>query len=1134
MVLAWIAAMGLCAAPLAAATAARSGVVVDGHARFTVITPTLIRMEYSRDGKFINRRSYFAWERNVPPPQFTSTHADGVLKIATARMKLTWKGGTGFEAQNLSVAFLNGDGQWTAWHPGMKQTGNLGGTLADLDGCTGAQPLPDGAVSRNGWYLHRDKSFLVSDGPNPWRQTRPADEVDDWYFFGYGKDNYHAALADLTAISGRIPIPPRFMLGSWRSRFKNYTQHQFQQMVLNYDAEKFPLDVLVMDMGWHTPPHWGSMDWNKKLIPHPTQLLQWLHQRDLHVTVNWHPQDGVGPWYSQYDEFCKAIGVNPAAKKVLPFDDTNQKFMRNYFRLMMDPMEKQGIDFWWLDGGVHVGWDNALDFWNIERPGTGKRGASFSRWGGWGDQRYPVSFSGDTSSLWRVLRFEIPYTATGGNVGADYWSNDVSGFRLKIPTSELFTRWAQFGVLSPVFRTHGTIQFGDFRYPWAYGAQAVSATRRAYDLRAQLLPYIYTSSYLTWKTSLPLVRPLYLDYPKNAEAYDHRDEYEFGPDLLAAPIVTRGMGKAWLGATDMWFPGGSWWNLLNNERVNQAGDRTMLASAGEIPVFVRGGVPLPMQPVRPRPAAQPANPLVVRVYPGQNGSFTLYEDDGTSSDYLHGAYALTPLHYQNRGAQGVQVTVDPAKGSYAGQPAARRIVVELPVTAHPATVTVNGTNVPESPTALPGYIYHPVSATTEIRLPAESIRTQVAVDVTFRGSPSVQAMIPQIVNQIAVVQRALAGAGQMRAMWKYRLVDLRFDLRTLLSRAEQELGPASAADLQSGFASAQKEESAIQVNLQQYSNHQARAAAFALNDAYVSASVRLRKAGEGLMTQNTPRFRKHYGQPNDIRGYNAGLLVRALTPAGAAGKSLAIDIPGLADRSFPLPAARQRMYLYLPFSKGTQRPLYNFRGSAKLTLTDGASQRVLTRSIHVSHELLTQWSFAGPFAPGKAPEVGGQPVTAAILHRKYTGLHGKPVAWKTWLQVRAKQFYGNSGDYMETGKRWIDMHSIYPDFNASAVAVTWVEAPEAVTLQLRARHNAGIQVWLNQASVLHAAGEQGAKNELDPTPEVVTVHLRKGWNQLAIRTDGGSSQWTFGLWLKLPHGLVLAQSSTPPASGTMQ
>jgi hypothetical protein len=1122
----------LMAGPLVAAALqpASSGIVVDGYARFTVITPTLMRLEYSGNRTFVDRRSYFAWERDVPPPPFTVQRTGGRLSITTSRMELTWTRGThDFDAADLSIAFRNADGGWQTWRPGEKQSGNLGGTLENLDGASGAEPLPDGVVSRDGWFLYRDHTFLVSDGAHPWMQARSKDDDHDWYFFGYGTGDYRAALEDLTTVSGSIPIPPRYMLGSWRSRYFSYTQHEFQQLVLDYDAHRFPLDVLVMDMGWHTTPHWGSLDWNRELIPDPTAMLQWMHAHRLHVTLNWHPDDGVGPWYSQYAELCRALGMDPAAKKVIPFEDTNETFMRNYYKLLMDPLERQGVDFWWLDGGVHLGWDNALDFWDVGRAGSGRRGASFSRWGGWGDQRYPIWFSGDTSALWRTLRFEVPFTATAGNVGADYWSNDISGFRMKIPNAELFTRWVEFGALSPVFRTHGESEFGNYRIPWDYGDQAETASRRAYELRDKLFPYIYSSAYLTWKTSLPLSRPLYLDYPTEQQAYTHPEEYEFGPDLLVAPIVTRGMGGAWLGATDMWFPGGAWWNLLTGESVTDRGNHTILATADEMPVYARGGVPLPMQRVTPRMAGEAANPLVVTVYPGADGEFTLYEDDGTSPAYLKGRYALTPLRYRNQGSQGVAITVGSAKGSYAGQPRSRQIVVRLPVTAHPANVTANGREVPESSSADPGYTYDPVSATTEIRMPEEPIQQQVEVSVRFRGSARVRGLIPDVVNRIAIVQRALAGAGELRAGWKFALQAELFHLQTLQSRAEQELGPTTAQEVQAGLQSAAEEQAAIQNQLEEYRGTQARAAAFALADAYVDASVRVRKADEGLMAFDAPRYRKRYGQPGDVSGYNSGLLLRVLTPGGAGGDSLKVQVAGLGNRSFTLPNDRVASWAYLPFSRATRHPIYHLRGTATVSLNAGDSQRALTRDFDLRSELLDQWVLLGPFDKAKTPEIGGQAITAATLRLTYAGRNGKRVSWQTWQEARGDQGNEQGRDYLQTMQRWIDLYTVYPSDDAAAVAVTWVEAPRAMNVKLRVRHNAGIAVWINQRAVVDAEGARGVADLKDPPPDTVEVNLQKGWNEIAIRTEDAQGDWGFSLRLALPAGVICAQSDQPPA-----
>lgn len=1117
------------ASTMAASHRDGDGIIIAGHARFTVITPTLIRLEFSRDGKFIDDRSYFAWRRNVLPPKFQIRRQNGILIIHTSRMTLRWRGGNNsFTAQNLSIAFRDNDGTWPTWKPGDKQTGNLGGTLRSLDGCCGTEPLPDGVVSRDGWYLFKDHTFLVSNAPDAWMRPRPKSETADWYFFGYGKDNYLTALQDLTTISGRIPIPPCYMLGAWRSRYYNFTADEFKQLVLDYDSHKFPLDVLVMDMGWHTPPHWGSMDWNRKLIPHPKKLLAWLRKQDIRVTLNWHPNEGVGPWYSQYDAFCRAMGDNPAAKKILPFADTNRKFMTTYYKLLMDPLEKEGVAFWWLDGGIHLGWDNALDFNNIGRPSNGHRGASFSRWGGWGDQRYPIWFSGDTTSLWRVLRFEVPFTATAGNVGADYWSHDIGGFRVSIPSAELFTRWVQFGALSPVFRTHGSREFGNYRVPWYYGKQTENAVRRAYDLRSRLFPYIYTLAYQCWTQSLPLVRPLYLAYPSAEAAYMHPEEYQFGPSLLVSPIAHRGLGKAWLGAVDMWFPKGTWWNLLTNQRVNQSGDHPVLATADQIPVFVRGGVPLPMQRVTLRMAEKPADPLVICVYPSRSGKFTLYEDNGQSSAYLHGAYALTPLTYENIGSKGVDVTIGPTIGTYAGQQVSRRIIIRLPVTTRPKNVTVNRAAVLCSTTALPGYEYDPVTATTEIRLPGMTIRKPVMVNVTFRGSQEVQALLPRIMNRLAMIHHALAGAGEIRARWKFQLDALLLHLQTLRSQAAQEFGPVSSSTILAGLNASDTELADIRADIQHYRNQQAQASAFALTNIFIGAAVKLRRAGAGILMHDIPRYYKRFQAVNNVQGYNTGLMLHTLTPAGSGDATLAVNMPALAQRDFVLHANSRSVFIFLPFMAAGEYPLYHFIGTATLQWHAGASDVSVSRSIDVQHQLLTRWNILGPFSIGHAPFQGDAAITHAMLGKMYIGKDGKPIRWQAWPAVVSDRGYANITQHLHSLKWWIDLREVYPEANAAALAVTWIKAPSPITCQISVRHNNAMTLWINQNQIIHSPIARGIIDLSAPPPDIKQIQLRKGWNQVVAQVSQHSGDWGFSVRLALPPGVVCEQAAGPP------
>jgi alpha-glucosidase (family GH31 glycosyl hydrolase) len=204
--------------------------VTVGNARFTVLTPQLLRMEWSANGKFEDHASLVFLNRKLPLPKFGATNDKlGSVIIRTDALTLTYGGGGKFSAENLSVSFtLNG--KEVIWHPGMADTGNLEGTTRTLDGALGgktAEPMDPGLVSRDGWVVVDDSARPLFDGDDfrfdkgdkstwPWVMERPKGDRLDWYFFGYGHD-YEAALHDFTLVAGRIPLPPRFAFGAWWS-----------------------------------------------------------------------------------------------------------------------------------------------------------------------------------------------------------------------------------------------------------------------------------------------------------------------------------------------------------------------------------------------------------------------------------------------------------------------------------------------------------------------------------------------------------------------------------------------------------------------------------------------------------------------------------------------------------------------------------------------------------------------------------------------------------------------------------------------------------------------------------------------------------------------------------------------------
>jgi hypothetical protein len=669
------------------AQAAPKGVETLGRARFTIITPNLIRLEDSAAKSFVDQPSIFAIKREARYTSYQVKRSGPRLDIDTGAVRLRYTDdGQPFNAANLT-AQIRRDKEWVTWTPGAPNRGNLGGPAATLDGVFGPVKLPDGLISRDGWFLLDDsrRPLMTSD----WIEARPRDAGTDWYLFSYGRD-FRAAFKSLAAISGPVPMPRRNVLGAWYSRYWAYTSDDFRRIVKEYAEHDFPLDNMVLDMDWHRDG-WTGWSWNRKLLPDAEKLLQDLHAENLAVTLNLHPADGVGPHEDAYEPFMRAIGVDPTTRQTVPFDIANKRYADALFREVHWPLEKAGVDFWWLDWqqwngtrGIpeltNLQWLNHLYFKDTSR--DGRRGQNFSRWGGWGDHRYPIHFSGDATTDWKMLAFEVPFTSTSSNSGLFFWSHDIGG-HAGARYDETYARWCQFGAMTAALRSHSTNRPDLDRRPWTYPAWSEESMRRSFHLRSELFPYIYSTTRQSSAETVPMIRAMYIDYPSEEAAYHNGQQYLFGDSLIVAPIVSPGSGPSRLGSQRVWLPQGKWFDMFTGERYAAgAKGRNVLASAdiNSFPLFARGGVPIPMQPYTPRMGTSKIGELLVRCYPGedgQTGRFSLYEDDGLSEKYKSNAFAKTELTYKRNGAV-TMVNIAPARGSFAGQLTRRSYSIELP------------------------------------------------------------------------------------------------------------------------------------------------------------------------------------------------------------------------------------------------------------------------------------------------------------------------------------------------------------------------------------------------------------------------------------------------------------------------
>jgi len=411
--------------------------------------------------------------------------------------------------------------------------------------------------------------------------------------------------------------------------------------------------------------------------------------------------------------------------------------------LIHHPLEHQGVDFWWLDWqaesntktpGVNpTWWLNYVHFTDQER--EGKRPLLFHRWGGLGNHRYEIGFSGDTVSVWESLAFQPWFTATAANVGYAYWSHDIGGHMPGAVDPELFTRWVQFGAFSPILRTHTTKNPDSERRPWAYPEPYADILRDTYHLRYALQPYIYTEARRTYDTGVAFLRPLYYDWPESDEAYTTKNEYVFGENMIVAPVASPVDSATQLASESIWLPQRDWIELPTGRHFTGPTNVDRKFSIAQIPVYVRAGAIVPMQPEMEYSGEKPIDPLIVSVFPladGQSTSYTLYDDAASTRAYQEGEASWTDLH-ASRNGDDVTVDIAPVRGGYPDMPRSRAYEIRLPGDWPPESVEVNGqpldmlTSTMKS--GIAGWRYEGNTLTTVITVPSLPISVDVRVVV---------------------------------------------------------------------------------------------------------------------------------------------------------------------------------------------------------------------------------------------------------------------------------------------------------------------------------------------------------------------------------------------------------------------
>ena len=672
------------------------------HYRITVLTKSLVRLEYSPDGIFTDAPTQTVLNRNFPQVSFEVRETPEELEIRTEYFQLNYDKKE-FTSHGLSCYALGmPGGNRNAWRYGVKNE-NLKGTARTLDNVNGACELEDGILSLWSGCVALDDSRTLTLREDGWVEPRKKG-IQDLYLFAYGH-RYLDALKDFYHLCGETPMLPRFALGNWWSRYYKYTEESYMELMERFDQEQIPFSVAVIDMDWHLvdidPKYgtgWTGYTWNREFFPDPERFLKKLHDRGMKTTLNLHPADGIRGFEDCYPQMAEAMGLDPEKEEPVNFDIANPDFLEAYLEKTLHPLEEEGVDFWWVDWqqGTNSKMEGLDPLWMLnhyhflDSARNGKRPMTFSRYAGPGSHRYPVGFSGDTLITWESLDFQPYFTSTASNIGYGWWSHDIGGHMLGYKNDEMEARWYQFGVFSPINRLHSSSSEFNGKEPWRFKKEVHDTMCEFLRLRHRLLPYLYTMNHRAWAEGEPICQPMYYAYPENWDAYGRKNEYFFGSELIAAPVTTARIENLNVAKTKVWLPEGLWFDFFTDTVYQGGRNQNMYRSIDQIPVLAKAGAILPMtDEIRAIDTEKNPEELTVRVYPGADNSFTLYEDDNITEGYRQGICAVTEM---NLNWQEKTFTIKPSAGDLTLLPEQRTWKIELhKVTAEEAVVLVNQT-----------------------------------------------------------------------------------------------------------------------------------------------------------------------------------------------------------------------------------------------------------------------------------------------------------------------------------------------------------------------------------------------------------------------------------------------------------
>ncbi len=621
--------------------------------RITILTERLVRLEYSPSFIFNDLKTELVSFRNFPVPKFEKKEDSRYLEVETEYFKLSYskeesfKGSSISPTKNLSIKIKNTNVEWYYGHPEAK---NYYGSNVSNEVPKSEKKENRGLFSLDGMVSFEDSENYRINGMGSIEQ--PIKGNIDIYVFIYNKD-FGMCVQDYFMLTGLPPMIPRYALGNWWSRDKAYTDYEIMDLVNNFERYDIPISVFLFDKDWHVRngDRYKDMEtgytFNKELIPDPKALINDLHMKGIRVGLQINPKDGILPYEENYENIKKFLEYQ--GEGLIAIDPLNPKMLDAILKYGLNPLEDLGVDFFWNDtkdtSDLHKLWLlNYYMYKNISKNAS-KRGMLIARNALKAAHRYQVLYAGESKVSWENFMSTPFFDLSASNIGACWWSHDIGGFSDGIEDPELYIRSVELGVFSPILRFHSAGGKYYKREPWRWDSKTAAIVARYLKLRHRLTSYLYTEAYKYHKTGSMIFQPLYYYLPVVYDDEQYRTEYFFGSELLVAPIVNKKNQIMNRTIHRFYLPDGIWYEFTTGKKYVGNKKYVSFYKEEDYPIFAKKGSIIPLS--NKSNVNNTSNPtdIEIHIFPGQNNTYRLYEDDGISDLYKEGYFLITEIDY---------------------------------------------------------------------------------------------------------------------------------------------------------------------------------------------------------------------------------------------------------------------------------------------------------------------------------------------------------------------------------------------------------------------------------------------------------------------------------------------------------